>query len=39
MKGKGRLVQAVAGIAISAVALWLTLRGKEVLEYEKGRVL
>jgi glycosyltransferase 2 family protein len=27
---KGRLVQALAGIAISALALWLTLRGKDL---------
>jgi glycosyltransferase 2 family protein len=30
VKGKGRLLQAVAGIAISALALWLTLRGKNL---------
>jgi uncharacterized protein (TIRG00374 family) len=28
--GKGRIVQAVVGVAISAVALWLTLRGKDL---------
>lgn len=27
---RGRIVQAVAGVAISAVALWLTLRGKDL---------
>ncbi len=30
MRGRGRLIQAVVGVAISAVALWLTLRGKDL---------
>jgi len=32
VKGRGRLVQALVGVAISAVALWLTLRGKDLGE-------
>ena len=32
MKGRGRWVQALVGIAVSVVALWLTLRGKDLGE-------
>lgn len=32
MRGRGRIIQALVGVAISAVALWLTLRGKDLGE-------